>query len=150
MAAVAVPVTSLGPPVRNFRKLCLRPRNDRLAPSEVDVAAVAVDGNPIASRNRRTRKPRLIGGRVDRHAAAPDDARLSHLARDQCGMGGAGADGGDNACRDGKTCDVGRTGIGSHQDHGVTRGREALSTFEIERGPPHGDAAGRADACHDR
>src|SRR5665647_243789 len=80
-------VLSLRSPARYFSKLCLGPRHDRLASSEIDVAAVAVDGDPIASRNRCTSKLGPVGRHVDRHAAASDDAGLPHLARDQRGMG---------------------------------------------------------------
>src|ERR1035437_2004299 len=134
-------VLILTSPARYFSKLCLGPRHDRLAPCEIAVAAVAVDGDPIASRNRCTCKLCPVGCKVDRHVAASDDAGLAHLARDERGMGGAGAHSGHDARCDSKARDVSRAGIGAHQDHRVARGRKPLGAFGIERGASHRHAA---------
>src|SRR5712671_1544776 len=90
---VVVTVMSLRSPARYFRKLLLRLGHDRLVPSQVKVAAVSVDGDPITARDRFARELRAVGSNIDRHIAASDDAGLAHLARDQRGMRGAGADG---------------------------------------------------------
>ena len=100
--------------------------------------------------DRGARQLRPVGGHVDRHAAASDDAGLSHLARDQRGMGGAGADRRHDAGGDRKARDVGRAGVGAHQDHRVARGRKPLGAFGAERGASDRDAAGCADAGCDR
>src|ERR1700682_4276051 len=86
-----VVVIWLGSPGGYFSELCLGPRHDRLMPSQIDAAAVAVDGDPIARRDRCTRKLCLVGRDIERHAAASNDAGFCHLARDERGMGGAGA-----------------------------------------------------------
>src|ERR1039458_3489675 len=44
-----IAVAGLSSPGRNFGELRLRPRHRRFALSEIDVAVVAVDGDPIAS-----------------------------------------------------------------------------------------------------
>ncbi len=79
-----------------------------------------------------TCKLRPVGGNVDRHAAASDDAGLAHLARHQRGMGGAGADRRHDARRDRKAGDIGRAGIGPHQDHRVARGGQAVAALSEE------------------
>ncbi len=145
LPVVAVPRSrvnvGLRAPACDFRKLPFRPGRDHLQLAEIDLAAVAVDGDPIASRNAGARQLRTIGGDVDRHVAAADDAGLAHLARDQGGMGGAGADGGDDAGCGRKASHVGRRGVRAHQDHRIAHSREPFRAWRIEGGTAGGDAA---------
>jgi len=81
-------VMKLRSPGRNFSKLGLGPRHHGLAPPQVDVAAVAVDCDPIASRDRRACKLGAVGGGVDccciqRRRASPSAARPAPHGR--CG-----------------------------------------------------------------
>src|ERR1700694_1675518 len=85
-----VVVMRLGSPGGYFSKLSLGPRHHRLMPPQIDAAAVAGDGDQFTCRDRRTCKLCPIRRDVERHAAASNDAGFCHLARDECGMGGAG------------------------------------------------------------
>ena len=84
--------------------------------------------------------------RVDRQSGAADHTGFTHLARDQCRMGGPAADRRDDAGRNRKACDVGRAGVGTLQDDRLARRRKAPGAFGIERRTADTDAAGCADA----
>jgi hypothetical protein len=88
-------------------------------------------------------------GHVDCEITAADHTGLAHLARDQRGMRGAGPHSGDDAGCDCETRHVGGRGVGAHQDHRITGGREPLGAAGVEGGAAGGDPARGADAGRD-
>src|SRR6266568_1213172 len=69
VAAVLSPACDLG-------QLPFRACRDHLELAEIDLAAVAVDGDPVAGRNSGAREPGSACGHVDRHVTAADDTGL--------------------------------------------------------------------------
>src|SRR5450631_952703 len=79
---------SLRPPACDFGQLPFGPDRDRFKLAEMDPAAVAVDGNPVAGRNGGACELGPVRGHVDCEITAADHTGLAHLARDQRGMRG--------------------------------------------------------------
>jgi hypothetical protein len=100
-------------PALDLRQFGFRPLGDHIAAAEIDRAGFAVDRKPIAFADRRPCKLRGAGGRSNRQRRAADDTGLAHLPRDQCGMRGASADGGDDSCRRSEARDVRGRGVGT-------------------------------------
>ena len=142
---VALSMCFPAPPL-DFGKLNAGLLHDYFAPSQVEIAAVAVDGDPISSGDRRARKLRTVGRNVDRHAAASDDAGSPQLARNERGVRGARASGGHDTGRNSKVSDISRAGIGAHKHHRVTSGCQSLRALGIERRASGRDPARRTDS----
>ena len=98
-------------------------RFDHRHTADEDLTGGTVDGDDIAGMDGVAAGADGLGVVIDGQAPCPGDARPAHAARDDRGVAGHAAAGGDDAAGRVHAVDVLGAGFDAHQDHGLAIGR---------------------------